>query len=97
MLKIVIYYQQKECEMLDHAISFVNKIIGSLQKTHEILGVFFDHYGEREEFYNFINSNPKQVDVIFLTKSLEDEFDQRLLEEFARAEKIQIKFIHDEG
>jgi len=88
----VIYYQQKESESIEEAISYINYLIKFMELHHDIKGVFVDSFGSRSEFYDFLNTSLNNVDIIVLEESLNDEFDDKLLTEVARAENIRIDY-----
>jgi pantothenate kinase len=89
---VVIYYQTKETEKTEEAIEFINNLIQQLETNYVIKGVFIDNLNERNEFYELLNSPLNEIDIIFLEKPLEDEFDKKLLFEVAKMENIHIKY-----
>ncbi|MEK5433022.1 hypothetical protein MKY88_19505 [Lysinibacillus sp. FSL R7-0073] len=88
---IVIYYQQKKDEINKQSIAFIKSLIIQLEKQYVIKGVFIDQYNDRSEFYNFINTSPKNISVIFISLPL-DKFDQTLLDEVAKVGNLYITY-----
>jgi hypothetical protein len=92
---VVIYYQQGENECSEKAIKYINSLIEKLEPLHKIKGVFIDRFGERSEFVELINSPLSQFDYIFINNPIEDEFDNRLLNELARTENFKLFYFSE--
>ncbi|MCZ0754538.1 hypothetical protein [Anoxybacillus sp. J5B_2022] len=95
MATIAIYYQMKVNQKIEEVIAFINDFIRQLETDNVIKGVFIDQYAERSEFYELLHSSSNKIDIIFLEKPLEDEFDEKLLLEIAKIENIQIKYFSE--
>ncbi|WP_066325911.1 hypothetical protein [Anoxybacteroides amylolyticum] len=92
MTTIAIYYQMKENQQIEEAIEIINVFIRQLKTEHVIKGVFIDQYGERNEFYELLHSASSKINILFLEKPLEDEFDKKLLLAVAKTENVQVRY-----
>ncbi|GGJ59942.1 TPP-dependent 2-oxoacid decarboxylase [Anoxybacillus voinovskiensis] len=95
MATIAIYYQMKEKQQTEEAIEIINRFIRQLQTEHVIKGVFIDRYAERNEFYELLHSASSKINILFLEKPVEDEFDKKLLLAVIQTENIQVKYFSE--
>ncbi|XKH52000.1 hypothetical protein LG275_13770 (plasmid) [Chryseomicrobium palamuruense] len=95
MQNALIYYRQEKEEDIQNAIDYVNEVINKIEKNSLIKGVFVDSYNERTEFDNLINNSLDNIDLIYLNIDILDEFDENLLNQIARADRIQTKNIYE--
>lgn len=85
----------KEKQQTEEAIEFINRFILQLQTEHVIKGVFIDRYAERNEFYELLHSVSSKINILFLEKPVEDEFDKKLLLAVIQTENIQVKYFSE--
>lgn len=94
MGNLVIYYQKKECENTDHAVQYVNELIDKLEKHHSVKGVFLDEYDSKSELIELFNSSLSLIDYVYIEESFNDNFDNDLINQLAKAENFKIKYFH---
>ena len=90
MANVVIYYQQEENKTIEETIDHINNLIKTAELHHNIKRVFIDNLDSRNEFYELLNSNLENIDIILLEGRLTDEFDKKMLLGVARTGNIRI-------
>jgi hypothetical protein len=95
MLKVGIYYRQKEYENVEKSVKTVKEILGQLEKTHRIIGVFLDSFNDRTELNELLNFPLNELDILYVNHSFDDEFDTELLIQLSKAEKFVVRYIEE--
>jgi len=73
-------------EEIKNAISTINK---------NVTGVYIDSYNHIEEFSNLINQDLSEIEILYLNRNLEDEFDMKLINELARTSQFNIIYFNE--
>ncbi|WP_138418249.1 hypothetical protein [Aquibacillus sediminis] len=96
MVNVAIYYQLRQQEKQEHAIKNIDKMIQQLEVLRiNIKGVFIDGYNSREKFEELISLPLDKIDYIYINKTFEDEFDNRLINELSKSEQFKLKLFYD--
>ncbi|GLB58646.1 hypothetical protein [Cytobacillus sp. NCCP-133] len=93
MANVVIYYNCEQGESTEQAVLRVNELIQFLETHHIIKGVFLDIYNEGTELMELLNSPLSEIDMIYINKDIDNEFDKALIIQLSRAEQFEIKYI----
>ena len=95
MSNVAIYYKQDEEESTEHAVHRLNQFIQSIETHNVVLGVFIDSFNQSSELMDLLNSPLSEIEVIYMNKPLDNEFDNELINQLSRAEQFQIKLFDE--
>lgn len=90
---LAIYYKKDQNEDTEQAIVRVNKLIQSLETHHTVKGVFVDLFNESTELMDLLNSQLSEIDIIYINKPIDNEFDNELIYQLSRNEQFEIILI----
>lgn len=90
MSNVVIYYKKEQDESIEKTIERVKKLIKQLEVHHTIKGVYLDSTEDRTEFNEMLNSNLSEVDYMYISSNIDDEFDNHLISELSRTEQFEV-------
>ncbi|WP_026691884.1 hypothetical protein [Peribacillus kribbensis] len=90
MANAVIYYKLDDNESTKQAVPRVNALIEQLQTPHVIRGVYIDLPGSSNELMELLNSSLTEIDIIYVNKEIEDEFDITLISELSRRDHFEV-------
>ncbi len=96
MERAVIYLQQRVSESLECFINNSENYIQDVKQNYKIVDIIIDSYRDNSNLYNFVNDPPNDFDLLILDITLEDQFDQMLISELARARNFAINYIKRE-
>jgi hypothetical protein len=94
---VVIYYCADINESTDQAISNVYSMVNKIEKNHVLFGVFIDSFGNSTELMELTSSPLEEIDILFLNKPIENEFDSKLISQLSRTDHFKIKFFDEIG
>ncbi|MCA1063876.1 hypothetical protein QTG56_01440 [Rossellomorea sp. AcN35-11] len=94
MGNVVIYYCADLNERTEQAISNVNSMVKKIERDHVLLGVFIDSYDKSTELMELISSPLEKLDILFLNRPVENEFDTELISQLGRADHFKIKIFN---
>lgn len=95
MANVAIYYQQIDQETIDQAIERVGKFIKKIDTQHTVKGVFIDPLNGSNELLDLLNYPLGEIDIIFINKSFDNEFDQELIIQLSSTEHFKICLFRD--
>jgi DUF1009 family protein len=87
---VVIYYNCGQGESIEKAVSRVNELIQYLETHHVIKGVFLDNFNDSNELMDLLNSPLTEIDIIYIDKPIDNEFDNELINQLSRTEQFEI-------
>ncbi|WP_404354874.1 hypothetical protein LG291_14560 [Cytobacillus firmus] len=93
MAKAVIYYKMNFYEGTEQAVSRVSKWIKELQTLYTVKGVFIDLSDSSTELMELLNSRLSDIDIMFINKDINDEFDSILISELSRREHFEVRLL----
>jgi hypothetical protein len=94
---VVIYYCADINESTDQAISNISSMVNKIERNHVLLGVFIDSFGKSTELMEFTTSSLEEIDILYLNKPIDNEFDSELILQLGRADHFKIKFFDEMG
>lgn len=89
----VIYYKMDFYEGTEQAVSRVSEWIEELQTHYTVKGVFIDLSDSSTELMELLNSQLSDIDIMYVNKEINDEFDSTLISELSRREHFEVRLL----
>lgn len=93
MANVAIYYRTAKEQDAIEVIEEIEKVIKVIKES--ITGVYVDSYNHNDEFSNLINQDLSEIEVLYINRKLEDEFDKKLINELARTFQFNIIYFYE--
>lgn len=90
MTNVAIYYKMASLQDSKEVIKEIQKKISTIDGI--IIGVYIDSYNENENFNLVVNEKLSSIDILYINKFLEDDFEQQLINQLARANGFKVVY-----
>lgn len=90
MTNVAIYYRMSFNQKTEEVISEIEKLIAVLNENISL--VFIDNYNESEKFNTMVDEELISINILYINKKLEDDFENLLIKELARTYKFEIQY-----
>jgi hypothetical protein len=89
---VVIYYNKDYDESTEQAVLRVNELIQQIETLHVVKGVYIELLNQSSELMDLLNSPLSEIDIFYINKPIDNEFDNDLINQLSRAEQFEIKY-----
>lgn len=93
MANIAIYYKMNEEDKTTEVVEEINQFIELID--YEISGVYIDDVNSIDELMKLTHQDLTRINILFVNRILENDFDTKLLLELAKNFNFELKYFEE--